>query len=75
MMPKIYELFGYPVTIKNPSVQESRKRAFCPFMSARCDGGGNRFQSEINLSEHPELQKFLFGHGKSFGGNLFDSNP
>ena len=49
-MSKIYELFGYPVTDKNPNVQESRKRAFCPFMSATCDGGGNRFQSEINLS-------------------------
>ena len=58
-MSKIYELFGYPVIDKSPSVQESRARAFCPFMSATCDGGGNRFQSEINLSEHAELKKFF----------------
>ena len=67
-MSKIYELFGYPVTDKNPNVQESRKRAFCPFMSATCDGGGNRFQSEINLSAHPELKKFFCGMEKVSSG-------
>ncbi len=58
-MSKIYELFGYPVTDKSLGVKESRMRALCPFMSATCDGGGNRFQSEINLSGHPELKKFF----------------
>ena len=63
-MPKIFELFGYPVTDKSSDVQESRSQAFCPFMSATCDGGGNRFQSEINLSEHDELKKFFRGIDK-----------
>ena len=58
-MSKIYEIFGYPVKDKSPDAEESRARAFCPFMSATCDGGGNRFQSEINLSEHTELKKFF----------------
>ncbi|MBR2518626.1 MAG: hypothetical protein IKE46_02390 [Selenomonadaceae bacterium] len=67
-MSKIYELFGYPVTAKNSSVKEFRRRAFCPFMSATCDGGGNRFQSEINLSDHPELQNFFSGMEKVSAG-------
>ncbi len=67
-MSKICELFGYPVTDKSSSVQESRRKAFCPFTSATCDGGGNRFQSEINLSAHPELQKFFSGMDKVSSG-------
>ena len=58
-MPKIYELFGYPIINNSFEVCESRRMAFCPFMLAKCDGGGNRFQSEINLSTHSELQKFF----------------
>ena len=58
-MPKIYELLGYPVEDNSPSVVESRKRAYCPFISDMCDGGGNRFMSDIDLREHEELkQKF-----------------
>ena len=63
-MSKIYELFGYPATDKSTDVQSSRQKIFCPFMSAVCDGGGNRFQSEINLSAHPELQNFFHGMEK-----------
>lgn len=67
-MPKIFELFGYPISDKNPKVCESRRRAFCPFMSETCDGGGNRFQAEINLSTHPELKKFFSGMRKVQAG-------
>lgn len=58
-MPQIYELLGYPVSDQSEKVTESRRRAFCPFMNSTCDGGGNRFMSEISLKEHPELQSFF----------------
>lgn len=58
-MPQIYELLGFPVADNSPNVMESRKKAYCPFMDAPCDGGGNRFMSEISLKEHPELQDFF----------------
>ena len=58
-MPKIFELLGYPVDDNSPEVVESRKRAYCPFISDICDGGGNRFMSDIDLEQHSELkQKF-----------------
>ena len=78
-MSKIYELFGYPVTDNSSGVCESRARAFCPFMSATCDGGGNRFQSEINLFEHTELKKFFCSKEKVPSGicsiQLHDDSP
>lgn len=58
-MPKIFEILGYPVTDNSPSVTESRKRAYCPFISDQCDGGGNRYMSEILLKNNPELRKFF----------------
>lgn len=58
-MPQIFELLGYPISDKSPEVIESRRRAHCPFMGCRCDGGGNRFMSEINLKDHRELHDFF----------------
>lgn len=58
-MSKIYELLGYPVSDNSEKATSSRKKAFCPFMNATCDGGGNRFMSELSLNEHPELQHFF----------------
>lgn len=60
-MPKIYELFGYPIDDGSPAVVESRKRTYCPFISDVCDGGGNRFMSDIDLREHEELKKLFPG--------------
>lgn len=60
-MPKIYELLGYPITDKSPEVVKSRERAFCPFISDMCDGGGNRFMSDIDLRDHPELKVMFPG--------------
>ena len=60
-MPKIYELLGYPINDNSPDVVESRKRAFCPFISDMCDGGGNRFMSDIDLCEHDELKALFPG--------------
>lgn len=58
-MPKIYELLGYPISDNSEKVVASRRKAFCPFMNAPCDGGGNRFMSELLLKDHPELQHFF----------------
>lgn len=60
-MPKIYELLGYPISDNSPAVIESRKKAYCPFISGVCDGGGNRFMSDIDLSAHEELKELFPG--------------
>lgn len=60
-MPKIFELLGYPVNDTSKTVQESRQRAYCPFISDICDGGGNRYMSDINLNEHPQLKELFPG--------------
>lgn len=56
-MPKIYELLGYRISDTSPEVQASRSRAYCPFISDICDGGGNRYMSHINLADHRELSE------------------
>ena len=58
-MPKIYEVLGYPIDDERDFVKESRKKIYCPFISDKCDGGGNRYMSDIDLKEHPELQKLF----------------
>lgn len=37
----------------------------CPFMGLRCDGGGNRPQSNIDLKRHPELASYFADSGLS----------
>lgn len=60
-MPKIFEMLGYPITDNSPEVKSSRERAYCPFISSLCDGGGNRYMSDIDLTEHPELAALFPG--------------
>ena len=60
-MSKIYELLGYPVEDNSPAVVESRKKAYCPFISGMCDGGGNRYMSDINLLDHQDLKELFPG--------------
>jgi hypothetical protein len=67
-MPKIYELFGYPVDDQSLPVVESRRNAICPFMQTTCDGGGNRFMSEIDLESHKELKEFFTGLSRVSSG-------
>lgn len=78
-MSKIYELFGYPVDDDSREVAESRRRAYCPFMSGQCDGGGNRYMSEIDLLEYKELGKLFPGLERVPSGvcsiQLFDRTP
>lgn len=58
-MPKIYEIFGYPLNIRSKEAEATRKKALCPFMNTSCDGGGNRYLSGINLPKKRELQKYF----------------
>jgi len=54
---KIFELYGYRLDRWNSEAENNLSRAWCPFMDAECDGGGNRFQSAIDLRVNPELQE------------------
>ena len=58
-MPKIFELFGFPLTADTPAAVEHRRAAKCPFMGRDCDGGGNRYASQIDLIAHPELKIYF----------------
>ncbi|NUQ25497.1 MAG: hypothetical protein HUU34_16245 [Saprospiraceae bacterium] len=58
-MPKIFELFGYPLNVNTVEAQICRKQAKCPFMGAECDGGGNRYASHVHLENNEELKNFF----------------
>lgn len=58
-MPKIFELFGYHVEDKSRAADECRKAARCPFMDCDCDGGGNRYLSQVDLKKNAALKKFF----------------
>lgn len=60
-MSKIYELFGYRLNAWGPEAEANCQKAWCPFMDAECDGGGNRYLSAIDLRTHPELAKKIPG--------------
>ena len=55
-MSKIYELYGYRLQNWSDEADNNMRRAWCPFMNAECDGGGNRYQSAIDLRNKPALQ-------------------
>ena len=56
-MPKLFEIFGYPLENTSDEAVANRLAARCPFMNRDCDGGGNRYLSQINLTSasHKEL--------------------
>ena len=60
-MSKIFELYGYRLDCWNAKAAENRSRAWCPFMDAECDGGGNRYLSALNLNKIPGLKAFFPG--------------
>ena len=60
-MSKIFELYGYRLDSWNEEAAENRAKAWCPFMDAECDGGGNRYLSALNLKEKQHLQKYFPG--------------
>jgi hypothetical protein len=54
-MSKIYELFGFRLDNWSAEAESNCAKAWCPFMNAACDGGGNRYLSAIDLRNHPKL--------------------
>jgi hypothetical protein len=58
-MPKIFELFGFPLADYSPDAISYRKNAVCPFMGKLCDGGGNRYLSAVDTSKSPSLKKYF----------------
>lgn len=65
-MPRVFELFGKK--IDELSNINDIKDAKCPFMKKDCDGGGNRYLSQIDLSKGPEDLKNIFGAKKVHAG-------
>lgn len=60
-MSKIFELYGYRLDCWNAEASANREKAWCPFMDAECDGGGNRYLSALDISKNPKLGKFFPG--------------
>ncbi len=60
-MSKIFELYGYRLDRWNAEASANREKAWCPFMDAECDGGGNRYLSALDISKNPKLKKFFPG--------------
>lgn len=61
-MPKFFEIFGF----KEKSIDDVTKKciasATCPFTGSICDGGGNRHQTKILLSNDHELRPQFDAH-------------
>lgn len=49
-MSRIFELFGFPLDDQSEAADHHRRHAWCPYMGTPCDGGGNRYLSQIDLS-------------------------
>lgn len=60
-MSKIFELYGYRLDCWDEEAAANREKAWCPFMDAECDGGGNRYLSALDISNNPTLERFFPG--------------
>ncbi len=58
-MPTIFDLFGFPLDDRSQAAEEVRKARKCPFMDDICDGGGNRYQTEIPLTSTEPLTRYF----------------
>ena len=58
-MSKIFELFGYRLDAWNQEAAGNREKAWCPFMGAECDGGGNRYLSALDLDKITSLRPYF----------------
>lgn len=67
-MPKIFEIFGYPVDDTSPEATECRRAARCPFMGRECDGGGNRYASNVGIHGNEALEAFFGNREKVCAG-------
>lgn len=61
-MPKIFEIFGYALTDLSSDAVKARLTPTCPFMGKPCDGGGNRYASQLDLNKVPELKAIFPEH-------------
>ncbi|MDH6099033.1 hypothetical protein NWP21_09290 [Anabaenopsis sp. FSS-46] len=62
-MPRIFEIFGKPIaTVEDKTIFYE---AICPFTESQCDGGGNRNQTKIKLSDNHPLRDYFNGDLKS----------
>jgi hypothetical protein len=56
-MPRIFEIFGKPVSfVEDKTIFYE---AICPFTESLCDGGGNRNQTKIKLSDNHPLRDYF----------------
>jgi len=60
-LPKIFEIFGYPVADKSATAERNRKAARCPFTAMECDGGGNRYLSHVHVGKDSKLKDYFGG--------------
>lgn len=60
-MPKLFEVFGHHVGDNSEEAELCRRECRCPFMNADCDGGGNRYASDIQLSKNAALAEYFVG--------------
>ena len=67
-MPKLFEIFGYPISDRSEEAELNRRAARCPFMNRDCDGGGNRYLSQIDLSRNAALKAIFPDHSKVAAG-------
>jgi len=65
MSSRIYELFGYLATDRTAEATTHRKECRCPFSGAECDGGGNRYQSFLNLKRTRDRELVTFFNGRT----------
>lgn len=67
-MPTIFEIFGYRLDDHSVEAYESRRNAHCPFMNRDCDGGGNRYLSDVTVAGKPQLEAIFPGRKKVRAG-------
>ena len=64
MSSRIYELFGYLTADRTNEATRHRKECACPFSGQECDGGGNRYQSFLNLDTNRDRALVAFFNGR-----------
>ncbi len=64
MSSQIYELFGYLTTNREGEATVCRQQCICPFTREECDGGGNRYQSFLDLDHAKDAELIRFFNGR-----------
>ncbi len=65
MSSQIYELFGYLAADRSAEATQHRRQCKCPFSGEECDGGGNRYQSFLNLEPAKDRELVAFFNGRT----------